>query len=108
MVNKSGPARLLEPSTEWHFAHATLCSLLNNSRPRVALPSWPMAKSRYSRSCRAGSAAGLCVCESAAQTEEIVARKRLTLKIELRHITSRMVYQTQPSICEHYRVLRVP
>src|SRR5882724_6353874 len=79
MVNRSGPARLAGPSTEWHFAQASRCSLLNSSRPRTAFPSWPIAKSRYSRIWRAGSAA-------AAWMEPINAGARSKRRTALLHI----------------------
>src|ERR1051326_5488977 len=63
--HKSGPAFPLLPSTEWHLTQAARCSSLNNSRPRATLPSCPKAKSRYSRSGRAGSAEGFPVAGSA-------------------------------------------
>src|SRR5580765_161767 len=53
--DRSGPALLEVPSTEWHWKHAARWGLLNRSRPGPALPSWPMAKSRYSRGGRAAS-----------------------------------------------------
>src|ERR1041385_5257813 len=53
--DKSGPALLAVPSTEWHWKQAARWGLLNTSRPRPGLPSWPMAKSRYSRGGRVAS-----------------------------------------------------